>query len=210
MPDTNQVQELHRNNVQISVEAAIQAKTYVVDDATRRTSDAILQRGRAATEVTRQGTQASVETMRRTSEAATETVRRTTQVIAEGQRQIAQDAAQTFQEVSRKMAQVAQSTSESMRQLATLPHAAEGGMRDVKQGITGLIESVMQTNLRATRELFRLANPSAMVELQQRSMWNYMDAMMQGTATLVRAVRRAADESLHSLEAQIEQRQQAR
>lgn len=210
MPDTNKVQDMHHSNAQISDDAAIQAEAHVIDDATRRTTDAMLQRGRAAAEVTRQGTQASVETMRRASEAATEGVRRATQVVAEGQRQIAQDAAQTFQEVSRKMAQVAQSTSEDVRQLATLPHAAEGGMRDVKQGIAGLIEGVMQTNLRATQELFRLANPSAMVELQQRFARNYMDAMMQGTAALVRAVRRTADETLPPLEAQIEQRQQAR
>ncbi len=210
MPNISNSQDIQYNNGQISAEAAIHAKTQSVSDAMRQTTDAMLQRGRAAAEVTGQGTQAGVETMRRASEAATETVRRTTQVVAEGQRQIAQDAAQTFQEVSRKMAQVAQSTSEDVRQLATLPHAAEGGMRDVKQGIAGLVEGVMQTNLCATQELFRLANPSAMIELQQRFAREYLDTMMQGTATLVRAVRRTADETLPPLEAQIEQRQQAR
>jgi hypothetical protein len=210
MPISSKSQDVHHNNGQPSAEGAIQAETHVVDDATHRTTNAMLQRGRAAAEVTLQGTQAGTETMRRASEAATETVRRTTQVVAEGQRQIAQDAAQTFQAMSRKMAQAAQSTSEDIRQLSTLPHAAEGGMHDVRQGITGLIEGVMQTNLRATQELIRLTNPSAMVELQQRYVRNYMDAVMQGTVTLVRAVRRTADETLQPLEAQIEQRQQAR
>ncbi len=210
MRNNGELQGIHNTHAQNSAGTALEAETHVDDTPTRRTAEAMLQRGRAATEVTRQGTQAGVETMRRASKAATETVRRTTQVVAESQRQIAQDAAQTFQEVNRQMAQVAHSTSEDLRQLATLPYAAEGGMRDVRQGIAGLIEGVMQTNLRATQELFRLANPSAMVELQQRFARNYMDTVTQGTATLVRAIRRAVDETLSPLEAQIEQRQQAR
>ena len=210
MPDSNKLQNDHHNNGQTSAAAATSAETQAADDATRRISDTMLQSGRAANEVARQGTQDSVETMRRASEAVRETVRRTTQVVAEGQRQIAQDAAQTFQEMTRKMAQAAQSTSDNMHHLATLPHAAEGGLRDVKQGLTGLIEGVTQINLRATQELFRLANPAAMIELQQRFAREYLNTMMQGTATLARAVRRTADEILPPLEAQIEQRQQTR
>lgn len=55
----------------------------------------------------------------------------------------------------------------------------------------------------------RLANPAAIVELQQRFVREYMATVMQGTATLVRAVRRTADETLPSLEAQIEKHHQA-
>ena len=173
------------------------------------TNDAIRRGVAASTEMTRQGTQAGVEATRRTGEAANETVRRSTQAVAEGQRQIAQEAGQTFQDVSRKMAQAAQGTSEEVRRLATLPHAAEGGLRDLQQGIAGLVEGVMETNLRATQELFRLANPTAIIELQQRFAREYMDTVMQNTVTLVRAVRRTADETLHPLEAQVAQRQQA-
>jgi len=158
----------------------------------------------------RQGTQAGVEVVRRASETANETVRQTTQVVAEGQRQIAQEATQTFQQVSRKMAQVAHGASEDVRRLATLPHAAQGGLHDMRQGIAGLVEGVVQTNLRATQELFRLANPVAIVEMQQRFARDYLDTVMQSTATLVRAVRRTADETLHPLEAQVAQRRQAR
>ena len=96
-----------------------------------------------------------------------------------------------------------------MRNLMALPSAANGGLHDLQQSMTGLIEGVVRTNLRATQELFRLANPAAFVELQQRFMREYMDALMQGTATLVRATRRTADETLHPLEQQIEQRKRA-
>ncbi len=209
MPNSSKSQDIHHNG-QASAGAAVQAEMQSAGDTTRGTADAMLQRGRAAAEVTRLGTQASVETMRRASEAATETMRRTTHAMAESQRQVAQDAAQTFQEMGRKMAQAAQSASEDMRQLATLPHAAEGGMRDMKQGVTGLIEGVTQANLRVSQELFRLANPAAIIGLQQRFAREYLNTMMQGTATLVRAVRRTADEVLPPLEAQIEQRQPTR
>ena len=174
------------------------------------TSDAIRRGVEATADMTRQGTQAGVDATRRAGETANETVRRSTQVVAEGQRQIAQEAAQTFQAVSRKVVQVAQGTSEEVRRLATLPHAAEGGLRDMRQGIASLVEGVVQTNLRATQELLRLTNPVAVIELQQRFVREYMDTVMQSTATLVRAVRRTADETLPPLEAQIEQRQQAR
>ena len=67
----------------------------------------------------------------------------------------------------------------------------------------------MQTNLRATQELFRLINPVAAIEMQQRFVREYLDTVTQGTTILVRAVRRTADEALHPLEAQVAQRQQA-
>src|SRR3712207_1829222 len=94
-----------------------------------------------------------------------------------------------------------------MRQLMALPNAAEGGLRDLQQGMTNLVEGVVQTNLRAAQELFRLANPAPVVELQQRFAREYTDTLLQNSATLVRAVRRTADEALRPLEQQIERQQ---
>ncbi len=196
-----------RSETQIA--GAVRQGATAMQQSGQVTNEAIRRGVEATAQMTRQGTQAGVEATRRAGETANETVRRTTQAVAEGQRQITQDAAHTFQEVSRKMAQVAQGTSEEVRRLATLPHAAQGGLRDLQQGMAGLIEGVVQTNLRATHELLRLANPTAMIELQQRFAREYLDTVIQGTATLVRAVRRTADETLHPLEAQVAQRQQA-
>jgi hypothetical protein len=162
----------------------------------------------AGANLARQGTQAGVEAVRHAAEATNETVRRGAQAVVEGQRQIVQNAAQIFEEVSRKGAEVARGTSEDMRRFFVLPRAAEGGLRDVQQGMTGLVEGLVQTNLRATQELFHLANPTTVVELQQRFVREYMDVLMQGTATLVRAVRRTADEALRPLEEQVQQRRQ--
>ena len=69
-------------------------------------------------------------------------MRRGGQAVAESQRRIAQDAADRFEEVSRKVAEATRGTSENMRRLMTLPNAAEGGLRDFRQGVTGLIAGV--------------------------------------------------------------------
>ena len=125
--------------------------------------------------------------------------------MVESQRRIAQDAAERFEEVGRKVAEAARGTTENMRRLMALPNAAEGGLRDLQQGMTGLFEGVVQTNLRAAQELFRLANPAPFVELQQRFAREYTDTMLRNGAALVRAVRRTADETLRPLEEQIAQ-----
>ena len=194
------------NNAQNTVQH--QASSH--DAAVKADVQAAFQGANVAADLTRQGSQAGVEAMRRAGEGATETLRRSTQAVAEGQRQIAQDAAQRFEQVGRKVAQSVQGTSEDMRRFFVLPNAAEGGLRDMQQGVAGLVEGVVQTNLRATQELFRLANPMAVVELQQRFAREYLDALMTGTATLVRAVRRTADETLRPLEEQVERTRQAR
>ena len=90
---------------------------------------------------------------------------------------------------------------------ADIASAAEGGLRDLQQGVTGLFEGVVQTNLRVAQELFRLANPAPLVELQQRFAREYTDTMLRNGATLIRAMRRTADETLRPLEQQIERQQ---
>jgi hypothetical protein len=147
--------------------------------------------------------------VRRSADAANDTAQRGTQAVVESQRQIAQDAAQRFEEVSRKVAEAARGTTENVRQLMSLPNAAEGGLRDLQQGVTGLFEGVVQTNLRVAQELFRLSNPAPFVELQQRFAREYTDTLLRNGATLVRAMRRTADETLRPLEEQIRQREQA-
>ena len=80
----------------------------------------------------------------------------------------------------------------------------------MQHGVAGLVEGVVQANLRVTKELFRFSNPAAVVEMQQRFAQEYMDTLMQGTAAMLRAIRRTADETLRPIEAQAGQRQQAR
>jgi len=90
-----------------------------------------------------------------------------------------------------------------------VPGAARGGLQDLQQGMTGLIEGITRTNLRAAQELFHLANPGAYVELQHRFVRQYLDTLIENSVTLVRAVRRTADETLGPLEQQLQQRRSA-
>src|SRR5918997_1163227 len=203
MADINKPQD----NLRANADAAIRKSADAMQQGGHATADALRQNAEAGADVARRGVEAGADAARRGAELANDTARRGTQAVVESQRQIVQDAAQRFEEVSRKVADAARGTTENVRQLMALPNAAEGGLRDLQQGVTGLVEGVVRTNLRAAQELFRLANPAPVVELQQRFAREYTDALLQNSATLVRAVRRTADEALRPLEQQIERQQ---
>jgi hypothetical protein len=203
MADINKPQDNQRANA----DAAVRRSADAMQQGGHATADALRQNAEAGADVARRGTEAGAENVRRGAELANDTARRGAQAVVESQRQIAQDAAQRFEEVSRKMADAARGTTENVRQLMSLPNAAEGGLRDMQQGVTGLVEGMVQTNLRAAQELFRLANPAPLVELQQRFAREYTDTLLRNSATLVRAMRRTADETLRPLEQQIERQQ---
>ena len=180
-----------------------------VQTSAQATSDAVRRGSEFAAETTRRGGEAGAEAVSRTGRVIGETVRRGTQELAESQQQIVQNAAQQFEDVSRKVAEAVQGTNEDIRSLMALPGAARGGLQDVQQGVTGLVEGVVRTNLRAAQELFRLANPGAYVELQHRFVREYLDSLVENSVKLVRAVRRTADETLGPLEQQLNERRSA-
>ncbi len=191
-------------DVRASAEAAVRRGADAAQQGARAFGDATRQNAEASADVARRGAEAGAENIRRGADLANDTFQRGTQALVESQRQIVQDAAQRFEEVSRKIAQATQGTTENVRRLMALPNAAEGGLRDLQQGVTGLVEGVVQTNLRVAQEVFRLANPVPFVEFQQRFAREYTDTLVRNSATLVRAVRRTADEALRPLEQQIE------
>src|SRR3712207_7699562 len=97
----------------------------------------------------RRGVEAGADAARRLADAANDTARRGAQAVVESQRRIAQDAAERFEEVSRKVADAARGTTENMRRLMALPNTAEGGLRDMQQGVAGPVEGAVRPNLRA-------------------------------------------------------------
>ncbi|MBV8590083.1 MAG: phasin family protein [Acetobacteraceae bacterium] len=176
----------------------------------RATSDTVRRGGQFAADTTRRVGEVGADAVDRTGRVGSENIRRGTHDLAESQQQIVQNAAEQFEELSRKVAQAVQGTAENVRSLMALPGTARGGLQDLQQGVNGIIEGVVRTNLRATQELFRLANPSAYIELQHRFMRQYLDTVIENSVTLVRAVRRTADETLGPLEHQLQQRRSAR
>ena len=188
-----------------AADAAVRRTAEATEQAGRATGEALRQGVEAGADIARRNSEAGAEAMRRAGEAASETARRGGQAVAESQRRIVQDAADRFEEVSRKITEATQGTTENVRRLFALPNAAEGGLRDIQQGVVGLVESMAQTNLRVAQELFRLANPAPIVELQQRFVREYTDTLVRNSVTLVRAMRRTADETLRPLEERLAQ-----
>jgi hypothetical protein len=203
MADINKPQD----NLRANADAAIRKGADAMQQGGRATADALRQNAEAGADVARRGSEAGADAARRAGDLTNDMAHRGTQAVVESQRRIAQDAAQRFEEVSRKVAEATRGTTENVRRLMALPNAAEGGLRDLRQGVTGLVEGVVQTNLRAAQELFRLANPAPFVELQQRFAREYTDTLVRNSATLVRAMRRTADETLRPLEEQIQRQQ---
>jgi CBS domain-containing protein len=118
------------------------------------------------------------------------------------------ETAERMEELGRRMAMAVQDTAENMRTFMMIPNVASGGVQDLQQSVAGLVEGVVRANLKATQELFRLADPNAFVDLQRRFAREYLDVLMSGSAAFVRAARRTADQTLTPLEQQIERRRQ--
>jgi hypothetical protein len=177
--------------------------------AARRGAETVEKSGSMARETILQGAEAAAELTRQAAQAGTETLRRSTEAVADTQRQIAQETAERLEDVSRTVAETARGTAEDIRTLIALPAVADRGLRELKDSVTGLVEGIVQTNLRATEELFRLANPIALIELQNRYVRDYMNLVMEGSAAIVRALRQTADQTLPSLEQHLRQRRQA-
>ena len=194
-----------KSNAQPVGEAAREG-AQAVEQGGRATSEAFRRSADVGAEAARRGVNAGADTVRRLGDVATETVCRNAQAVAESQRQLVQDATEQYQEVSRKVAQAVRGTTEDLRSLMVIPNEAKGGLEDLQQSVTGLVDGVVRTNLRAAQELVRITNPSPLVELQQRFMREYLDAVLEGSATMVRAIRRTADQTLGPIEQQIEQR----
>ena len=194
---------------QAAISGAARQGAQVLQQSGRAANEALHRTSEATVEVARRNGEATAEVMQRGSKAVGEAVRRNAEVLAEGQRDLMQTAAQQVQQVNHKLAEAVQDTVENMRSLTVPPNAAIGSLQDVQRGAASFVEGIVQANLHATQGLFQLANPSAFIELQQRFAREYLDALMQGTALLVRATRRTADEALRPLEQAIGQRQQA-
>ena len=196
-----------------------QGKDDQASEAARQGAEAARQGGQAGAEALRRGGQfgaeatqrvgeAGADVAKRAGDAASQVAQRSAGALADTQREILQKAAERFQNVSQKVAEAVQGNTENLRAFMTLPNSAQGGLQDLQQSVTGLYEGVVRTNLRAAQQLFELANPMALIELQQRFARDHLQAWMEGTATLVRATRRTAEEALRPLEQQIEQRRQ--
>ncbi len=187
---------------------AIRTATQAASDAAQRGTAATEHAGRSSAEALRRTEEAGAETMRHLGRVAGETARRSTQDYAEVRHEFVQGAATQFEDTMSRLAQVVQESAQEWRTVMQLPHLAGGGLQEIQRSVNGAVESVIRTNLSATRELFRIASPAAMAEFQQRFMREYLGALLEGSTAVVRAVRESAEQTLQPLEERMRERQQ--
>ncbi|MCB4824975.1 CBS domain-containing protein [Roseicella aerolata] len=194
--------------------AAAASTAQAAGDALRHSGasggQAVQQGGRIATEAVRRASEAGTETAQRTSDVAAEVAQRGTWQAAEAQQRFVEDAVNQLKEAGQKLAEAVQQSAEDVRVLLPQPNVAAGGLREMQQALTGLIEGTTRTNLHIAQELFRLANPGAIIELQRRFAREYLDTMVEGQAKLLRAARHSAEQALRPIELQLEQRRRGR
>jgi CBS domain-containing protein len=162
--------------------------------------------GQGAAAAMRAGAEAGSETMRRSGGAAAEAARRGTREVADGGRRIAETAAEDMEETAERAAEALRRMAHDISRLIMMPRSAGGGLQEMQDAMGQLMNGVMRTNLRVTQEMFRRANPGAVFELQGSFMRQYLETLVEGGATVLRATRRTADEALRPLEERMEHR----
>jgi CBS domain-containing protein len=105
------------------------------------------------------------------------------------------------------MAQVLHETAQDWRTLMQLPGLGGGRLQDVALSVSNAVERVMEVNLRATEQLFRMSGPVALLELQHRFSQQYLHSLLEGSTAVVRSIRQTAEQALQPLEQRISERE---
>jgi len=125
-----------------------------------------------------------------------------------GMQQFAQNTAQDFDQSINRIAHILQEMSQDWQAFAQLPGAGGGKMQDLAVTMGSALERVMDVNLRAAEQLFKMSGPTAMLELQHRFTQQYLHALLDGSTAMIRAVRQSAEQTLGPLEQRMAEREQ--
>jgi hypothetical protein len=66
---------------------------------------------------------------------------------------------------------------------------------DLHQGLAGLVNGVIETNIRTTQEMLRVTSHDEFVELQRRFFREYMAVLLCGSAQILDTIRRTAGQT---------------
>lgn len=180
------------NRRQDQVQAAAESMRRGVQQATReagrtgaeivsRAGKGAAQQGDAALEAT---ARLAGETMSRGAVAAQHAgaeVARRTEAAGTAGRELVQETVQ----------QAAQAMDQGTGEAGAAMRPAMAGMAALPQAFAGLLGDMARTNWQIGQEMLRLANPVALIELQQRMLRGYLDLILTGQATLDRTARTA-------------------
>jgi Phasin protein len=187
--------------------AAIASAAQTTGGAVQEGAGHLAAAGHSTSEVTQRTATAGAERIRHVGDTAGETARRASQQLADVQQKFAQDVANDFDQGVSRMARALQETAQDWRALMQLPGVGGGRLQDVAVSVSNAVERVVEVNLRATEQLFRMSGPVAMLELQHRFAQQYLHALLDGSTSLVRAVRQTAEQTLRPLERRISERE---
>ncbi|MDO9710285.1 hypothetical protein [Paracraurococcus lichenis] len=148
---------------------------------------------RGAAEAMREGASVAEEATRPARQAGAEVARRGLETTRQAGEAAAGMAAQGTAETLRRTEEMegqARQGLEAMWRMFPAPMPGAGGMPDFSQ----MVSEMVRTNLRIGQELFRLANPAAMIEFQQRMLRSYLDALQASQSMLLGTARRTTEE----------------
>jgi len=202
-------------NAQAGQAQAAANQTAAAENAALTGAQSTAQQGAKATqqassevgETLRRTGAAGAAATRLTTQVGAETTRRSVETLAEGQRTLIEDMAEQFERIGQQVARSVQESTSGLRTFVIPPQGADENLRDLQEGVAGLVNGVVQSNVRMTQQLLQLANPSAVFDLQRRFVRDYMDALLQGSSAIIRAARKTADQTLQPIQERIEQRQ---
>jgi CBS domain-containing protein len=178
-----------------------------VQTTVRHGSEATRQASRQFGETLREGGHAGVQAADSAAQIGAETARRSTYALVEGQRQLLEDMAERFESFGQQMARSMQESTSDLRSLVLPPVAATDSLRDLQDGIAGLVSGVVRSNVRASQAVLRMMDPAAMFDVQRRALREYLDTMLRSTSAFIRVSRETAEQTLRPIEARIEARQ---
>jgi CBS domain-containing protein len=123
------------------------------------------------------------------------------------QQKFAHGVANDFDQGVSRMAQALHETAQDWQTLMQLPGLGGGRLQDVALSVSNAVERVMEVNLRATEQMFRMSGPVALLELQHRFAQQYLHSLLEGSTAVIRSVRETAEHTLQPLEQRISERE---
>ncbi len=187
-----------------AITTAAQRTTGAIQEGAGRMADA----GHTSSDIARQTAAATAETVRHLGDTASETARAGSRQVAGVQQKFTQNAARDFDQSVSRIAEVLQEMAPDWRALVQLPGVGGGKLQDLAVTMSSAVERVMEVNLSAAEQLFRMSGPVAMLELQQRFTQQYLHALLEGSTAVVRAVRQSAEQTLEPLEQRMSEREE--
>lgn len=190
-----------------------------IADTTQRGGAAAHQASQASAEVLRRTARSTAEAIGRGAEAGAQALHRVNEGIEDGtreeillgtewQQRLFRTAAEQWERTAQTMAKAFQHTADDMQALIPTWFQTDGTRESVQewhQGISSIVRAVIESNVKAAQEVFRAADPTPVIRLQRRLARTYVEAVLQGSTTLVRTTQLAAERTLRPLEEQIEQ-----